>query len=177
MRCTWKTSRCRPRLHRARQVRAGRGTVRVRRMLEYEGVRHGRTFAKVDPAFPSSQVCSPCGLRDGPESLHVRKWMCGERGTVHDRDHIPFEGRRIVAAGRVETRNACGALVRRAHVPAQRGEAVSPRKGQTPQAGVSGLQAREHVNCADCPGTRLRGDTQHRCERRRMRIRAELARR
>ncbi|MFB7113025.1 zinc ribbon domain-containing protein, partial [Streptomyces sp. NPDC056291] len=31
-------------------------------MLEYKAVKHGRTFAKVDRAFPSSQVCAACGL-------------------------------------------------------------------------------------------------------------------
>jgi putative transposase len=113
-------------------------------MLEYKAVKHGRTFATVDRAFPSSQVCSACGFRDGPKPLHVRQWACGECGTVHDRDHnaarnVLFEGRRIVAAGRAETLNACGAPVRRAHVPAQRGETGSPRKGQTTQAGTPGL--------------------------------------
>jgi AcrR family transcriptional regulator len=119
-------------------------------MPEYKAVKHGRTFAEVGRAFPSSQVCSVCGFRDGPKPLHVRQWTCSGCGTVHDRDHnaarnVLFEGRRIVAAGRAETQNACGAPVRRAHVPAQRGEAGSPRKGQPTQAGMSGLQAREHV--------------------------------
>ncbi|MER5968757.1 transposase [Streptomyces sp. NPDC002055] len=59
--------------------------------------------------------------------------------------NVLAEGRRIVAAGRVETSNACGARVRRVHVPAQRGEAGSPRKGQPTQTGIPGLQAREHV--------------------------------
>ncbi|GJF21332.1 RNA-guided endonuclease InsQ/TnpB family protein [Streptomyces sp. HO565] len=113
-------------------------------MLEYKAVKHGRTFATVDRAFPSSQICSACGFRDGPKPLHVRRWTCGACGTVHDRDHnaarnVLFEGRRIVAAGRAETRNACGAPVRRAPVPAQRGEAGSPRKGRTTQAGRAGL--------------------------------------
>ncbi|NGO73097.1 RNA-guided endonuclease TnpB family protein [Streptomyces boncukensis] len=122
-------------------------------MLEYKAVKHGRTFAKVDRTFPSSQVCSVCGFRDGPKPLHVRAWTCGECATVHDRDHnaarnVLFEGRRIVATGRVETLNACGVPVRRAHVPAQRGETGSPRKGQTTQAGITGLQAREHVKVA-----------------------------
>ncbi|WP_159007430.1 zinc ribbon domain-containing protein, partial [Streptomyces sp. NRRL S-813] len=113
-------------------------------MLQYKAALHGRTFAKVDRAFPSSQTCSACGFRDGPKTLHVREWTCGECGTVHDRDHnaarnVLFEGRRIVAAGRAETPNACGAPVRRAPVPAQRGEAGSPRKGQTTQAGIPGL--------------------------------------
>ncbi|MGW4932089.1 RNA-guided endonuclease InsQ/TnpB family protein [Streptomyces sp. NPDC004166] len=113
-------------------------------MLEYKAALYGRTFTKVGRAFPSSQVCSACGLRDGPKPLHVREWTCGGCGTVHDRDHnaarnVLFEGRRIVAAGWVETPNACGASVRRAHVPAQRVEAGSPRKGQTTQAGIPGL--------------------------------------
>ncbi|GGV62032.1 RNA-guided endonuclease InsQ/TnpB family protein [Streptomyces massasporeus] len=120
-------------------------------MLEYKAVKHGRTFAKVDRAFPSSQICSACGFRDGPKPLNIRQWACGACGTVHDRDHnaarnVLFEGRRIVAAGRAETLNAGGAPVRRAHVPAQRGEAGSPRKGQPTRAGIPGLQAREHVN-------------------------------
>jgi len=113
-------------------------------MLEYKAALHGRTFAKVDRAFPSSQVCSACGFRDGPKPLYVRERVCAECGRVHDRDHnaarnVLFEGRRIVAAGRAETLNACGAPVRRAHVPAQRGEAGSLRKGQRIQAGIPGL--------------------------------------
>ncbi|MEU1569174.1 zinc ribbon domain-containing protein [Streptomyces mirabilis] len=35
-------------------------------MLEYKAVKHGRTFAEVDQALPSSQVCLACGLRHGP---------------------------------------------------------------------------------------------------------------
>ncbi|MGW2557068.1 helix-turn-helix domain-containing protein [Streptomyces sp. NPDC001635] len=89
-------------------------------------------------------LAAPTSVRDGPKPLHVREWMCGGCGTVHDRDHnaarnVLFEGRRIVAAGRVKTPNACGAPVRRARVPAQRDEAGSPRKGHTTQAGIPGL--------------------------------------
>ncbi|MGW3097081.1 RNA-guided endonuclease InsQ/TnpB family protein [Streptomyces sp. NPDC001102] len=112
-------------------------------MLQYKAALYGRTFAKVDRAFPSSQLCSACGFRDGPKPLQIREWTCGACGAAHDRDHnaarnVLFEGRRIVAAGRAETPNACGAPVRRAHVPAQRGETGSPRKGQTAQAGIPG---------------------------------------
>ncbi|MGW4823692.1 RNA-guided endonuclease InsQ/TnpB family protein [Streptomyces sp. NPDC004227] len=114
-------------------------------MLEYKAVKHGRTFAKVDRAFPSSQVCSACGFRDGPKPLHVRQWTCAQCGTLHDRDHnaarnVLFEGRRIVAAGRAETLNASWSAGKtRTKVPAQRVEAGSPRKGQTTQAGIPGL--------------------------------------
>ncbi|MFE2181015.1 helix-turn-helix domain-containing protein [Streptomyces sp. NPDC059455] len=101
-------------------------------------------LAEVDRAFPSSQICSACGFRDGRKPLHVREWTCRQCATVHDRDHnaarnVLFEGRRIVAAGRAETLNACGAPVRRAHVPARRIEAGSPRKGQSAQVGIPGL--------------------------------------
>lgn len=69
-------------------------------MLEYKAARYGRTFARVGRAFPSSQLCSGCGRRDGPKPLHVRAWVCGGCGAVHDRDvnaarNILQEGRRI----------------------------------------------------------------------------------
>ncbi|MFI9584703.1 RNA-guided endonuclease InsQ/TnpB family protein [Streptomyces sp. NPDC052236] len=72
-------------------------------MLEYKATRYGRTLTKVGRTFPSSQVCSACGHRDGPKPLHIRTWICPACGTRHDRDHnagknIKHEGRRIRAA-------------------------------------------------------------------------------
>jgi putative transposase len=100
-------------------------------MLETKAARYGRVFARVDPGFPSSQICSKCQHRDGPKPLKVRTWTCPQCHTVHDRDinasvNVRDEGRRItgfdpVAAGRqaapamgwgAETQNACGDLVR-----------------------------------------------------------------
>ncbi|MGW1510997.1 RNA-guided endonuclease InsQ/TnpB family protein [Streptomyces sp. NPDC002394] len=112
-------------------------------MLEYKAAKHGRTFVKVDRTFPSSQLCSVCGHRDGPKPLHVREWTCRRCGAVHDRDHnagrnILFEGRRIVAAGQAETRNALPSVGRtRAKAVARRVEAGSRREGPTTRAGVS----------------------------------------
>jgi putative transposase len=85
-------------------------------MLKYKAARYGRTFARVDRLFPSSQVCSDCGLKDGPKPLNVRAWTCGNCDAVHDRDvnaaiNIRTEGRKTVAAGRAETQNACGEAV------------------------------------------------------------------
>ena len=82
-------------------------------MLEYKAARYGRTFARVDRLFPSSQLCSACGVKDGPKPLNAREWTCENCGTVHDRDtnaatNIKTEGRKTVAAGRAETQNACG---------------------------------------------------------------------
>lgn len=72
-------------------------------MLKYKASRYGRTLTKVDRAFPSSQICSVCGHRDGPKPLHIRTWTCTACGVRHDRDHnagqnIRTEGRRIRAA-------------------------------------------------------------------------------
>ncbi|MFI1445436.1 RNA-guided endonuclease InsQ/TnpB family protein, partial [Streptomyces fructofermentans] len=103
-------------------------------MLEYKAARHGRYFGKIGRFEPTSQVCSACGVKDGPKPLSVREWTCQECGTVHDRD--VNAACNILAAGRADRLNACGAPVRRASVPAQRREAGSPQKGQTAQAGI-----------------------------------------
>ncbi|MCK9874369.1 transposase [Frankia sp. Ag45/Mut15] len=101
-------------------------------LIEEKAARRGRTVVKVGRFFPSSQVCSVCGMKDGPKPLAVRTWTCPACDTTHDRDlnaarNILFEGRRIVAAGRAETVNACGAEVRPELVPAVGIEAGTPR--------------------------------------------------
>src|SRR6266571_7941347 len=78
-------------------------------MLEYKARRHGRTFAKVGRFEPTSQVCSACGVQDGPKPLDVREWTCAACGTVHDRD-VNAAINVKTAAGLAES--ACGAPVR-----------------------------------------------------------------
>ncbi|WNC00258.1 RNA-guided endonuclease TnpB family protein [Streptomyces sp. CGMCC 4.7035] len=90
-------------------------------MLEYKAARYGRTFVTIGRFEPTSQVCSACGIKDGPKPLHVREWTCPACGTVHDRDHNAAKN--IKAAGLAVT--ACGARARPEHVPAPRGEAGS----------------------------------------------------
>ena len=75
-------------------------------MLEYKARRHGRTFARIGRFEPTSQVCSACGVKDGPKPLSVRRWACAACGTVHDRD--VNAARNILAAGRADRLNACG---------------------------------------------------------------------
>jgi IS605 OrfB family transposase len=84
-------------------------------MLEYKARLHGRVFVRVGRREPTSQVCSACGVKDGPKPLAVREWKCSACGTVHDRDvnaalNIKKLGQ--VAAGRAETLNACRGSVR-----------------------------------------------------------------
>ncbi|KIM05905.1 MAG: hypothetical protein KN64_01280 [Sulfurovum sp. AS07-7] len=55
-------------------------------MLRYKADWYGRTLSFVSPNFPSSQICSHCGTRDGKKDLSVGKWICPYCGTHHDRD-------------------------------------------------------------------------------------------
>ena len=45
-------------------------------MLEYKARLYGRQFHQIGRFEPTSQVCSACGLKDGPKPLHVRIWQC-----------------------------------------------------------------------------------------------------
>jgi IS605 OrfB family transposase len=94
-------------------------------MLAYKARRYGRTFVKVDRWLPSSQTCSACGFTDGPKPLDVRVWTCAACGAIHDRD--VNAARNILAAGRAESRNACGGHVSPGAIPAVAGEAGTHR--------------------------------------------------
>ncbi|MFE3519889.1 RNA-guided endonuclease InsQ/TnpB family protein [Streptomyces sp. NPDC059166] len=89
-------------------------------MLEYKAARYGRTFVKIGRFEPTSQVCSQCGVKDGPKPLHVRVWTCGACGAVLDRD-INAAVNVAKAAGLAVS--ACRAQVRPERVPAPRSEA------------------------------------------------------
>ncbi|RBR35179.1 IS200/IS605 family element RNA-guided endonuclease TnpB [Enterococcus cecorum] len=54
--------------------------------LQYKADWYGREIIKVDPWFPSSQICSECGHKDGKKSLDIREWTCPICHTHHDRD-------------------------------------------------------------------------------------------
>ncbi|MEV0007848.1 RNA-guided endonuclease TnpB family protein [Streptomyces sp. NPDC047973] len=89
-------------------------------MLEYKAARYGRTFVKIGRFEPTSQVCSQCGVKDGPKPLHVRVWTCAACGAVLDRD-VNAAVNVAKAAGLAVP--ACGAQVRPGLVPAPRSEA------------------------------------------------------
>ncbi|WP_437051793.1 RNA-guided endonuclease InsQ/TnpB family protein [Streptomyces sp. enrichment culture] len=104
-------------------------------MLEYKAARYGRTFVKIGRFEPTSQVCSACGVQDGPKPLNVRVWTCGACGTVLDRD-INAAVNVAKAAGLAVT--ACGARVRPGLVSAPRSETGTHPK---PQPVTTGRQA------------------------------------
>jgi putative transposase len=94
-------------------------------MLEYKATLYGREFRRIGRFEPTSQVCSACGVKDGPKPLHVREWQCKACGTVLDRD--ANAARNILALGRRERLNARGGQVRPAATLAPAGEAGSRR--------------------------------------------------
>lgn len=90
--------------------------------LEYKAQRYGRTLIKIGRYEPTSQVCSTCGVKDGPKPLDVREWTCAACGTVHDRDTNAAINVKTAAGLAV---SACGAPVRPELVLAQREETGS----------------------------------------------------
>jgi putative transposase len=68
--------------------------------LQYKADWYEREIIKVDKWFPSSQICSECGHKDGKKPLDIREWTCPICHTHHDRDinasiNILTEGLRI----------------------------------------------------------------------------------
>jgi putative transposase len=94
-------------------------------MLQYKAALYGRDFRRIGRWEPTSQVCSTCGVKDGPKPLSVRGWECAACGAVHDRDLNAAKN--ILALGRRERLNARGGQVRPAATLAQADEAGSRR--------------------------------------------------
>ena len=101
------------------------GWSQLLRLLEEKAQYYGRTFHRIGRFVPSGQVCSACGVKDGPKPLSVRTWTCGACGAVHDRD--VNAARNILAAGQADRLNACRGDVRPGSVLAVSGEAGTRR--------------------------------------------------
>jgi len=62
------------------------GFYEFRRQLQYKAKRYGTTLVLTDRWYPSSKLCSACGVRNGSLGLGERVWSCGACGAQHDRD-------------------------------------------------------------------------------------------
>ena len=80
--------------------------------IQQLGVQYGRTVVRIDRWYPSSQICSQCGRRDGQKPLNIREWECPQCGTRLDRDWNAALNI-LDAAGLAESLNARGGDVRR----------------------------------------------------------------
>jgi putative transposase len=58
------------------------GWSQLLRLVEEKAAQYGRTFARIGRFEPTSQVCSACGVTDGPKPLHVRQWACAACGQL-----------------------------------------------------------------------------------------------
>ena len=56
------------------------------RQLRYKADWYGKKIITISRWFPSSQLCSTCGVSSGKKPLSVREWTCESCGTHHDRD-------------------------------------------------------------------------------------------
>ncbi|MBE1605872.1 RNA-guided endonuclease InsQ/TnpB family protein [Actinopolymorpha pittospori] len=106
-------------------------------MLEYKAGRYGRRFARVDRFFPSTRLCSACGLVNNKMALNLRAWDCA-CGAAHDRD--VNAAKNIKAAGQADF-NDRGAQVRPVRVLAPRGEAVTHPDATRSTRSVEGISA------------------------------------
>lgn len=100
------------------------------RVLTEKATEHGRDLIVIDRFAPTSQVCSVCGVQDGPKPLHVRTWTCGGCGTRLDRDYNAALNV-LLAAGLAESLNACGGNIRRTLACAVPDEAGTHRTDQS----------------------------------------------
>jgi transposase len=101
------------------------GWSQLLRLIEQKAAQYGRTFARVGRFEPTSQICSACGVNDGPKTLNIRIWQCTSCGAILDRDINAAKN--ILAAGRADRLNACGGDLRPGPPLAVAGEAGTNR--------------------------------------------------
>ena len=65
---------------------ADMGFGELRRQLEYKTAWRGGQIVVVDRWYPSSKICSCCGVKIETLSLAQRHWDCPACGAMHDRD-------------------------------------------------------------------------------------------
>lgn len=83
-----------------------------RRQLDYKTREHGTMLVIADRWFPSSKLCSACGVKTKrPLPLHVRAWTCDTCGAEHDRDLNAARNLAAYDPAVSSTVAACGALL------------------------------------------------------------------
>ncbi|MFD3703465.1 RNA-guided endonuclease InsQ/TnpB family protein [Nocardia sp. NPDC058658] len=110
-----------------------------RSMLEYKAGWYGREVVAVDRWYPSSRLCSSCGVLRNKIPLAVREWVC-VCGVRHDRD--VNAAKNILAAGLAVT--VCGDGVRpQRNAPG--GQSSVKQKTRPARVGSPALRDRDDV--------------------------------
>ncbi len=72
--------------HHLSRAIADMGFHEFRRQVAYKAARRGAVLVTADRFFPSSKLCSACGVIQDEMPLSVRSWTCPACNTTHDRD-------------------------------------------------------------------------------------------
>lgn len=103
--------------------------MRIIGRIQQLAIQYGRDFHQIDRRYPSSQICSICGRRDGRKPLRVREWECPECGAALDRDWNAALNI-LDAAGLAESLNAReGDVRRRLACTGRNANATTPQAG------------------------------------------------
>ncbi|MFF0519413.1 RNA-guided endonuclease InsQ/TnpB family protein [Actinomadura nitritigenes] len=110
--------------HRMARATSDAAWSEFRSMLEYKADWYGREVVAVDRWFPSSKLCSTCGILRAKMPLNVREWTCDGCATAHDRD--VNAARNLLAAGLAVS--VCGAGVRPQRESSRTGRSAAKQK-------------------------------------------------
>ena len=77
------------------------------RQLHYKGDWDDTYIHEINRFYPSSKTCHGCGYIVDKMPLDIRKWICPNCKTEHDRDinaaiNILFEGKREISVGTID---------------------------------------------------------------------------
>jgi putative transposase len=82
------------------------GFYEFRRQLQYKAPCYGTDIVLADRWYPSSKLCSRCGVRHGELTLGERAWTCAGCGAHHDRDVNAAVNLQRLATGALAARMA-----------------------------------------------------------------------
>jgi putative transposase len=120
---------------------------KVRPMLAYKTVWNGGTLVTADRWYPSSKICSACGIAKATLALSERIYHCDNCGLVLDRDVNAAQNLLKLAASGAESRNARRATIR----PGPAGHVATTRESGTGRPGKTGTATLATGGCGELP--------------------------
>jgi putative transposase len=82
------------------------GFYEIRRQLGYKAQRYGSLVVPAERRYPSSKLCSACGMKKDSLALGERAWTCAGCGAHHDRDTNAALNLQRLATGALAARTA-----------------------------------------------------------------------